>query len=460
EQLAEPGTIYVSSDTYRQIKDKLDVGFADLGEHTLKNIAEPVRIYRILPDGQRGRRLVTDRIEQVLARPAIAVLPFENISGDAEQSYFSDGLSDDIITALTAWRSFPVIARSSSFAYKTQSVDAKRIGRELGARYLLEGGVRKGGNRLRVNAQLIDSSSGHHLWAERFDRDLEDVFSLQDEIGQRIVAIIEPTLERAELNRSTAKHPSNLDAWDYYLRGMFDLHRFTKEAIAQARDMFTRATALEPTYSRAYASLAWTHSRDLLMDFCDDHEASVAKLFEAAHRAVACDDLSSLAHHLLSTAYLWRNEHDLAIAEGQRSVELNPNDADALHALGNKLDLAGKPEGITRMEQAERLNPQDPQRHMHLSFLARAYLNAGDYERATACARQAVQRRPDYPHAYYILAIALGHLGRVAEARAALDQCQHLHPGFVQSRADWRPYTEPMRNAHLHEGLRKAGLAP
>ena len=196
------------------------------------------------------------------------------------------------------------------------------------------------------------------------------------------------------------------------------------------------------------------------MGFCDDHEASVAKLFEAARQAVACDDLSSLAHHLLSTAYLWRNEHDLAIAEGQRSVELNPNDADALHALGNKLDLAGKPEGITRMEQAERLNPQDPQRHMHLSFLARAYLNARDYERAAACAQRAIQRRPDYPHAYYVLAIAFGHLGRAAEARSALDQCELLHPGFVQSRADWQPYTDPTRNAHLHEGLRKAGLIP
>jgi adenylate cyclase len=458
QAFAEAGGICLSSDAYRQVRDKVDLHFVDLGEHAVKNIDEPVHIYKILQDSGGFDAAPAHKTEELLTRPAIAVLPFENMSGDPHDEYFSDGLTDDIITALTAWRSFPVIARNSCFFYKKRAVNVKQVARELGARYVLEGGVRKSGLRLRITAQLVDATSGHHIWAERFDRRLEDVFALQDEISQRIAAIIEPALERAELQRSANKRTTNLDAWDYYLRGVSCIHRFTREETARAREMFQAAVALDPTYSRAYAGLAWSYSRDLLLGHCENREETVAKLFEAAERAVVLDDLSSLAHHLLSTAYIWQDAHELAIAEGRRAVELNPCDADAIHALGNKLDLAGDPEGITRMEQAQQLNPQDPQRHMHLAFLARAYVNAGAYEKAVACAQRAIQRRTDYPHAYYILAIALGHLERTDEARAALDQCNRLHPGFVKNRSDWQPYTDPQRNEHLRRGLEKAGL--
>ena len=460
QAVAKPGGICVSADAYRQIRDKAGLAFRDLGEHRLKNLTDPVRVYELASatsSAAPGRPTAADLPP---LRPAVAVLPFENIGGDPEQEYFSDGLTDDIITALAAWRSFPVIARNSCFAYKHRPLNAKQAAAELGASYLLEGGVRKGGGRLRVNASLIDAATGYQLWAERYDRQLEDVFALQDEISRRIAAVIEPALTRAELQRSTAKQARNLEGWDLYLRGMSHLHEFTKQGTARAREMFLAAIHLDDTYSRAYAGLAWSNSRDLLLGHAEDREKTKSELFEAARRAVALDGLSSLAHHLLSTAYIWRDEHEFAIAEGRMAVDLNPSDAEALHALGNKLDLAGDPEGILRMEQAQQLNPQDPQQHMYKSFLARAYVAAGEYGQAVSAAREAIRRRPDYPHAHYVMAMALGHLGRSVEARTALCECERLDPGFMNARRDWKPYTDPARNEHLHAGLRKAESNP
>jgi len=391
-------------------------------------------------------------------RPAIAVLPFNNMSNDPDQEYFSDGLTEDIISALALWRMFPVIARNSSFVYKDRAADVKTVGRELGARYVLEGSVRKSQKRLRITAQLIDATNGHHVWAEKFDRDLDDVFALQDEISQRIAAIVEPTLGKAEIDRSSAKHSDNLDAWDFYLRGRARLHEFTREGNVAAREMFEKAIELDPKYSRAFADLAWTHSRDLLLEFSEDRKDSLDRLFEAAGRAVKLDDASSRARIFLATAYLWRNEHDMAVAEARRAVALNPSDADAQHQLGNILDLIGDPEGMEMMDRALQLDLQNPQQHMQLTFLARARLNARQYDEAGECARRAVRHRPTYPHAHYILAMALGHLGLHDAARVALEECERLHPGFREKRADWKPYLTLAENEHLRDGLRKAGL--
>ena len=457
EGLAEPGGICVSSKVHQEIKNKLALGFEDLGARRLKNIAEPVHVYRLEVEPGEFDAAGPAPGDPMMARPAIAVLPFTNMSGDPEQAYFSDGLAEDIITALAAWRSFPVIARNSSFTYKDRAVDVKQAARDLGARYLVEGSVRRGGNRVRITAQLIDGETGHHVWAERFDRDLGDIFALQDEITQRIVATIAPTLGKAELKRSTAKRPTDLDAWDYYLRGKAFLDAFTRDGNAKAREMFERAMELDPNYCEAYAGLATSHNRDILLQCSDDRERSIAKALEAARRAVALDSASSFAHRVLSTAHIWRDEHDFSLAEARLAVELNPNDAVGLHALGNKSDLAGDPEGIPRMVLAQRLNPQDPERHSHLTFLARAYVNAHQYEQAVECAGLAIQPRPDYPHAHYILAIALGHLGEAQRARAALEACEQLHPGFLASRSNWRPYTNEESNRHLRDGLRKAG---
>jgi adenylate cyclase len=234
------------------------------------------------------------------------------------------------------------------------------------------------------------------------------------------------------------------------------IHEFSKEKNTKARDMFQRAIELDPNYSDAYSGLARSYHRDLLMQCTDDRKESIAKALEAARRAVTLDRVSSIAHQVLSTAHIWRNEHDLALAEARVTVELNPNDAIGLHGLGNKSDLAGDPEGIPRMLRAQQLNPQDPDRHVHLTFLARAYVNIQEHEKAIECTRIAIQQRPDYPHAYFILAIALGHIGRIKEARTTLNECERLQAGFVDSRANWCPYTNDGSNQYLLAGLEKA----
>jgi adenylate cyclase len=457
---AEPGGICISGDAYRQVKGKIEIDFEDLGQQDLKNVAEPVRIYRIA--AERSVVAAASAGEEALAiqeKPSIAVLPFTNMSGDPEQEYFSDGLTEDIITALAASRSFPVIARNSSFTYKGKAVDVKQVAQELGAHYVLEGSVRKGGVQLRITVQLIDTTTGHHVWADRFDRTLGDVFELQDEITRRVAATIVPELEKSEQKRSEKKRTKDLNAWDYYQRGMSFLRHFTKEGNTRSREMFRQAIELDPTYSDAFSGLATSYVRDLLLECSDDREGDLAKVFEAAQRAVALDDSSAMAHEALGTAYIWSNKHDLALAETKRAVELNPSDAVNLHALGNKIDLAGDPSGISKMEQAQDLNRQDPRRHMYLTFLARAYLNARQYEKAVETAQMAVHWRPSYPHAHYILAMALGHLDQVAEARAALEECERLHPGFIEGRTGWQPYTNREANEHLLDGLRKVGLS-
>ncbi|MCG6876061.1 MAG: winged helix-turn-helix domain-containing protein [Betaproteobacteria bacterium] len=389
-------------------------------------------------------------------RPAVAVLAFGNMSGDADQEYLSDGLSEDIIAALLLWGSFPVVSRNSSFAYKGRFVDVKQIGRELGARYVLEGSVRRIANRLRISAQLIDATTGHHVWGERYDRVVEDVFAVQDDISRKIASIVEPALGRAEYVRSSAKQPDNLSAWDYYLRGRWHLHDYTREGNQKARAFFERSIALDPEFARAHADLALSYSRDLLLHFAEDREVWMSSLIDAAQTAVRLDRASSRAHIVLSTGYLWRNQLELAIKEGRLAVELNPSDADALHQLGNILDVSGDSEGIPMMEKALGYQAQSPQRHMQLTFLARAYVNRGNHARAVDCADAAIAQRPDYPHAHYIKAVALSHLGRLEEADAALRACEDAHPGFVRDRAEWTPYPHAGAGNQLIAGLPNA----
>ncbi len=449
EGLAEPGGITVSGTVHEHVGNRLDLPFEDLGEHKVKNIAKPVRIYRVRWSAGESTTAAPTAAAATDDRPAVAVLPFTNMSGDPEQEYFSDGLTEDIITALAHWRSFPVIARNSTFTYKDKSVDIKQAARELDARYLLEGSVRKGGQRIRITAQLIDGVSGHHIWAERYDRELDDIFEVQDEIAQRITAIVAPELVKAEVKRSTAKRPEDLDAWDCWLRGMAMTRRRTEEDIAKARELFERAIAIQPDYSDAHTGLSMTHHYDILLHVAKDRMATANLALEAARNAVEFDESSSTAHHALGTAYQWLERHDDAVREAEIAVALNPNDARGLHALGNKSDLVGDPRGIARMEKAQKLNPRDAQLFTHLAFLARAYLNTGAYDEALDRARKGVERNPDHPNAYYVMAIALGHLGRGDEGRVALAKCDELHPGFVESRKYWRPYVAAKSNQAL-----------
>jgi adenylate cyclase len=321
--------------------------------------------------------------------------------------------------------------------------------------------VRKGGNRVRITAQLIDAASGHHIWAERFDRELADFFDLQDEMTRRIASTVEPELGRAEVKRSLAKEPRHLDAWDYYQRGMSSLEVFTKEGNERAREMFDHALAIDPAYGQAHAGIAFSHNRDLLFQFSDSREESSERALAAARKAVELDQTDSYAHAMLAIAYMWPGRHELAIAEAEKAVELNPSNALARGVLGTALDSVGRSEdGVGEIERALQINPRDPRNHILINTVARAHLVARSYEEAASWARRAIQHRPDYPHAQYLLASALGHLGRLGEARAALDECERLQPGFVAKRARWEPYQDPARNSHIHDGVRKAGAQP
>jgi len=264
EALAEPGKICVSAMVRAGVRGKLDIAFDDLGDQSLKNIAEPVHVYGIAPvyKGLEGERLGIS--SALLHRPAVAVLPFENLSGDPEQEYFADGLTEDIITALSSWRFFPVIARNSTFAYKNKSPDIRQVEKELGARYVIEGSVRKAASRVRVTAQLINADTGHHVWAERFDRDLEDIFDLQDEITGKIAAVVAPELVRAESERSATKRPENLDAWDYCQRGKFLMNEISKSSVNSARGLFEHAVTLDPNFVDAWSGIAHTCQCELI----------------------------------------------------------------------------------------------------------------------------------------------------------------------------------------------------
>jgi adenylate cyclase len=458
ESLAPPGGICISGTVLEHVEGKLDLAFEDLGRHDLKNIARPVHVFRVDWDRKRPPPQAV-RDEPLMRRPAVAVLPFVNMSGDAEQAYFSDGLSEDLITALSHWRSFPVIARNSTFAYKNTALDVRRVGHELGARYVLEGSVRKAGGRVRVTGQLIDAETGHHIWAEKFDRPLDDVFAIQDELSQRIAATVAPELEQVELKKAAAKRSEDLTAWDFYVRAMPDFHLETCEGNARARELFEYAIERDPDYAEAWARLGWTQLRDVGNGCTDDRDGTRAKGFEAARRAIALDDASAVAHLCLGTAYVWSEQLEQGLAEAERALELNPSYAHARMAVGNRLDLIGRTEeGIAQMRSGLQLNPRDPHCWVYMIYLARGYITLGHCQTALEWSRKAVQLRPDHPSVHHRLAICLAHLGRVDEARAALDQAERLKPGFVKSRAGWRPYADEARNAHYLAGLRRHGL--
>ena len=454
ESLAEPGGVCVSGKVHDEVSGKIEFLFEDLGEKRVKNIAEPVRVYRL--DVQNNTTKPAEMQTTFDEKPAVAVLPFDNMSGDPEQEYFSDGLSEDIITMLSAWRSFPVIARNSSFVFKGKARDIRQIAADLSARYVIEGSVRKSGNRVRVTAQLIDARTGHHIWAEKYDGSLDDIFEIQDEITRRIVSAVEPQLEDAERTRAKTKRSSNLNAWDCFLRGRALLHKMDPKDNREARKLFERAIELDPGYSDAYADLSYTYQRQILLELPDDRQALANKSLEAAREAVRLESNSSLAHLALGSAYIWLDEHELSIAETRTAVKLNPSNVLAQLALGNRLDIVGaSEEGIPLLEKSLELHPRDPHSHVYFSNLARAYVNARDYDKALKCLKEAERRKDDHPHTFHLLAICLGHMGKVDEAKEAAKRCEELHPGFLNKRKEWNIYTDPMANKHLAEGLKK-----
>ena len=458
EGLADASGICISAMVREGVRNKLDVELSDLGEQPLKNIAEPVHVYRVELNGLVGETEDVLSSDAMFRRPTVAVLPFENLSGDPEQDYFADGLTEDIITALSQWRSFPVIARNSTFAYKGTSPDIRKVGEELGARYVIEGSVRKAGNRIRVTAQLINSDNGHHIWAERFDRDLADIFELQDELSQSIAAIIAPELEFSQSPETRTKTPQNLDAWELVQRGYAQIWGIDLDGVMEARKYFEQAINLDPDYSRAYAGLAFSFHRELWLGHAEFSGVTRERFLDAANRAVSLDDADSSGHIMLCMALYWCHELDRGISEAKRAVELNPNYAQAYNLLGHGLALAGQPaEGILCNERAIQLSPRDPRRGIWIWSLGFCHLSARQYNDAVELFERSVQRHPGNPDAHLGLASCFGHLGRVEDARAAVEEYRRLIPKSSERPIFFWRYKNESDHEHFLEGLRKTG---
>ena len=453
--LAEPGGVFVSGSVYDQVQDKLHIGFANAGEQQLRNIARPIRVYSV--SGGAPSRASFPTLPD---KPSIAVLPFENLSGDREQEYFADGVVEEVITALSRFRQLFVIARNSSFTYKGRSVDVKQVGRELGVRYVLEGSVRKAGNKVRIAGQLIDTSTGGHLWADRFDGNLEDLFDLQDQVTASVVGAIAPRLERAEIERSKRKPTESLDAYDYYLRGMASLFQWTKEANNEALLMFQRAIELDPNFASAYAMMARCYSQRMTSGWMTDRVREISETSWLARRAAELgrDDAVALSTAGFALAYV-AGEVEEGNAMIDRALVLNANLAWAWYFSGWGKIWLGEPEiAIAHLARALRLSPHDPHAFNMRSATAFAHFIAGRYAEALSWAESALLERPDHISALRVFAASCGMLGLSERGTKAIARLRELDPRLRLS--NLRDIT-PLGLEHfagLSEGLRKAGL--
>jgi adenylate cyclase len=461
EALAEPGGICVSQIVADQIGDKLGLAFLDIGEHELKNIARPLRVFRVkLPEnGTPAAVPPTRTIPGFRDRPAIAVLPFTNMSGDPDQEYFADGLTEDIITALASWRSFPVIARNSVFTYKGRNVNVRTVGRELGAHYVLEGSVRRQDSRVRITAQLIEAETTHHIFADRYDRDVSDVFAVQDEIETSIVGAIEPELLRAESDRA-ASAPQLFSAYDFLQRGLWHHYRYTAEDNVKAQAFFRKSLAIEPNYALAAAALAVTLLHSIVQRWRQDDSEVAAEALLLAQRAVSLDQRSPQAHYALGASYFHTRNIRNAIREMEDVIRLHPSHAVARANLGNLLNYVNQPElALESVLTAMRLSPNDLRKFLWMPALAGSYYLAGRYEEAIEAGRQGYAMKSDYAAPLRYVAAGLGQLGRQAEAREILPILRRSDGDLTATEAYLRRYyIDETALKLIVDGLRKAGF--
>jgi adenylate cyclase len=464
EALAEPGGICVSRVVRDQVRDKLDFGFEDRGEQQVKNIARPVRVFDVrsatAPSPIVAPDLPAAAPLPLPEKPSIAVLPFQNLSGDPEQEYFADGIVEDIITALSRNRAFFVISRNTTFTYKGPAVDVARVARELGVRYVLEGSVRRAGNRVRITAQLIDAASGRHLWADRYDRELADVFAVQDEIAQTITGELAPGIIAAEIQQARRKDPSQLDAWDRTMRAHWHIRRFTRVDLAEARRLLEEAVTIDPTNATAFADLAFANHFEAVFGWGEDVPLSFARCGEAARRAVAIDDGDASAQTALAIYDLFSGRHEEARRRLRRALDLDANSVFARGYLATSYAFAGDYEpAVSHGEEAIRLSPRDPLLIIWHLCQGWAALLAERYPEAVAFATEAVEANPEFPDVYAVLAAAHGHLANAAAARAALHELLRRMPGLTISDERLnRPFGSAAQRDHFLAGLRKAGL--
>jgi adenylate cyclase len=461
ESIAEPGGICISQTVFNHARDKVTFDVEEAGEQILKNIARPVHVYRIIIDPGRQTAMPKSEVPALALpdKPSVAVLPLTNMSGDPEQEFVSDGIAEDVITALSRYPSLFVIARNSSFTYKGRAVDVRQVGRELGVRYVLEGSVRKAGNRIRVTAQLIEAATSNHVWAERYDRDLADVFAVQDELTEALTTALAPAIADAELRRAMRKPPGSLDAWAAYQRGLWHLGKATADDDETAEKFFRQAIDLDPTFGGSYSALALYQLQAAALYQKIDLRDAQRSAETLARRAVALDGADAEARSCLGWALQARGEADDALAEIERALSMSPNLAIAHGHRGATLIFAGRPkEGVTALKACIRLDPRDPYLAVRLLHIACGLYFCGEYEASIEAAKRLIRSYPDFPMIYRWSAAALAQLGRTTEAKEELEKAILRAPGafdmYVRKRAPW---FRPEDHAHLVEGLRKAG---
>jgi len=491
--LADGGGICLSGTAYEHVETKLPLTYEFLGEQAVKNIARPVAVYRVRleagahpapvsPPRRRWRQVAvslvavallavaggvaawrlytapaTSRALELPDRPSIAVLPFANLSGDPAQEYFSDGMTEDLITGLSKISGLFVIARNSVLPYKGKAVRPEQVSRDLGVRYVMEGSVRKAGNRVRITAQFIDATNGYHLWAERYDRDLKDIFAVQDEVTQKIVRALAVKLTDREQDELGHPRAANVEAYDDVLRGYQQLRRTVPEGNAEARRLFTRAVELDPEYAKAYSALGRAQLQPWQLQWSQE-PAVLDRALELAQKAIARDDSCVDAYTLLSEVHLWKKQHDRAIAEAERAVNLEPNGADGYETLAEVLAWAGRAEESTGfIKKAMRLNPHHP--FYYVWTLGHAYYLTGRSDEAVETFRRVLEQNPNFVAAHAFLAVLLSEAGREAEARAEGAESLRLSPrASLEGLRERLPYKNEADLDRFLSGIRKAGL--
>ena len=459
EGLADPGGICLSRAAYDQVRDKVSFDFVDLGEQPLKNIARPVQVFRISMV-QRAASLRSGSGGFEDAR-AVAVLPFDNLSKNPEEDYFVDGLTEDIITALSYWRWFPVVARNSTFVYKNKPKNVTAICKELGAAYLVEGSARRAGDQIRITIQLIEAATGHHLYAERYDRSMTDVFLVQDEIAERICVSIEPEIARAEARRIARKHPSDLKAWDHALKALAQQERMTKAGHTEAREQLRQALQLEPTSARAWSLLSLCHYHEGILGWAEDRGLALQTSLDAAEQALANDDREWLAHGLWGMGRLWTQRDFSSALEGEeRAVGLNPSAPLGRHFLACVLEFSGQPrEALPHLETVLRLDPHYRFRSLALADQSLCHFLVGDLDAAIATAEKAVRAHVGNVRARQRLVAALSAQGLGDRARAAAAELGKMQPTLdIAYIDDTYPFMLADQRAHFIDALRAADL--
>jgi adenylate cyclase len=456
EPLAEPGGVVLSASAYEQIRGKIDLACDDIGERELKNIERPVRIYRIAGMGSAASPSPPTPAD----RPSIVVLAFENMSADREQEYFADGIAEDVITDLSRIEGLLVIGRNSAFAYKGRAVDLRQIARELGVRHVLEGSVRKAGSRVRVTAQLIDGRTGGHLWAERYDRELSDIFALQDDITRQIVTALAPRLSPQERSRLARRPTSSVAAHDHFVRGRAAALTFSsREAVAQGIASLSRALELDPQFAAARALLSVLHIHNHVSGWTEDPEAEWALADEEARRAVELDPDEPLAHFAQCFCRVFARDFDGAMAAARRARALAPNFVHTLEIMAECLVYAGQPAvALPLLDEALRREPEMSGVYLH--FQGQAYFHLAAYDEAERAFHRVLTLTPASEGSRMMLAATLGQLGRHDEARAVWRELLAINPAFsLAQRQRTMPYRNPADFAQIVEGLDKAGIA-